>query len=145
GVTDAAAVYHGRAASSTGADTGNQTLDLLGVEPASFSRVAAASWRSDYGDTSFADLMSRLAKSSGTDKPIIISDTLASALHVHTGDRVALQLTGNDFVQSPFQVVAVVRDFPTLYPTQYPLGFAVANLTDITAAINAGQSGGQAG
>lgn len=142
GVTAESAVYHGAAVTSTGTSTGNQTLDLLGVDPASFEQVANASWRDDYANTPFADLMSKLAAPPDTDKdkPVIISDTLASAIHVHTGDRIALQLSGNTFVQSPFKVVAIAHDFPALYPNQYPLGFAIAKLADVTAAIDQGES-----
>ncbi len=145
-VTKASPVYHDQAASSTGADLGNQTLDLLGVDPTSFSQVGAASWRDDYsGGVALSDLMGRLSNASGSDKPIIVSDTLANALHLHTGDRLSLQLTGNDFSLSAFKIVAVVHDFPTLYATKYPLGFAVGNLNDITAAIDQGQNNTAAG
>jgi ABC-type lipoprotein release transport system permease subunit len=146
GVTAAAPVYHDQVITSTGAGTGSRALDLLGVDPASFAKVAAASWRDDYGSgASFSDLMGHLADTPGTDKPIIVSDTLASALHLHTGDRLSLQLTGNDFALSPFKIVAVVHDFPTLYATKYPLGFAVANLKNVVEAINQGQTGSEAG
>ncbi|HEV8190280.1 MAG TPA: FtsX-like permease family protein, partial [Ktedonobacterales bacterium] len=145
GVIALSPVYHDRAATSTGADTGNQTLDLLGVEPSSFSRVAASSWRDDYSGASLSNLMARLADTSGTDKPIIVSDTLASALHLHSGDRLSLQLTGNDFALSPFRIVAVVHDFPTLYATKYPLGFAVANLKNVVDGVNQGQTASGAG
>src|SRR5262249_3487059 len=95
GVTGMSAVYHAPAVSSSGTSTGSQTLDLLGVDPPTFAKVAATSWRDDYADSSLSNLMGQLAAPAGRDKPIIISDTLASVLQVHVGDRVALQLGGD--------------------------------------------------
>lgn len=136
GINDMAPVYRDHATTSAGNDQSEQTLNLLGVDPASFTRVAASSWRDDYGDASLSDLMGRLADHAGPDKPVLISDTLADALHIRVGDRVSLRLQGADFTPVPFKVAAIVHAFPTLYPSELPLGFAIANLADIRAAIN---------
>jgi putative ABC transport system permease protein len=145
GITDQAPVYRDQAITSPADSSGDQALDLLGVEPASFGRVAASSWRNDYGDASLSDLMGRLADHAGPDKPVIISDTLATALHVRVGDRITIRLRGADFTRTPFKVAAIVGAFPTLYPAERPLGFAVANLADVSAVINQGQSGAVGG
>jgi ABC-type lipoprotein release transport system permease subunit len=140
GITDKAPVFREQAAPAGASDPNNQALTLLGVDPASFTHVAAASWRDDYGDASLADLMGRLADHTGADRPILISDTLAGALGIGVGGQFSLGLQGADLSRAPFKVVAIVHAFPTLYPGELPLGFAVANLSDLSAAIDSGQN-----
>src|SRR5262249_46544322 len=145
GINDLAPVYREQAATSTADDSSEQPLNLLGVDPTSFARVAAASWRDDYGDATLSGLMGRLDDHAGADKPIIISDSLADALHIGVGDRLSLHLLGADVTQTPFTVSAIVHDFPTLYPAELPLGFAIANLADVSSAINTSKGGGVGG
>jgi putative ABC transport system permease protein len=157
GVVGLTPVYHN--AVSTTVDEGFTTVDLVAIDPATWQPVAGAtSWRSDYADASLDALVAGLRAhqlgaaaadragqtGAGTsDHPIwaLVSQTFASNLNVRVGDRFALDLPFEVATASFFQVGAIVRDFPTLYPGQAPGGFVVAGLNDALGAITVGDQG----
>jgi ABC-type lipoprotein release transport system permease subunit len=142
-----------RHAATTTFDEGYDPVDLLAVDPASWAGVAGVtSWRGDYAATPLSALMAGLrvhqigaaaddrsgATFAGTPShPVwaIVSQTLADHLHVQPGDHFSLNLPDSSSTPSFLVVGAVVREFPTLYPTASPAGFVVLNLNDCLGAI----------
>jgi ABC-type lipoprotein release transport system permease subunit len=147
-----------RGGGTTSFAEGYVPVNLLAVDPSSWAGVAGAtSWRSDYADASLASLMAGMrahqwgasvddwtgktgAGQSNTPVWAVISDTLASNLHVRVGDRFTLTLTGTSNLNTFFVVGAIVHEFPTLYPAAAPGGFVVMDLYDCLGAITIGDS-----
>lgn len=145
GVEDATPLY--RTYGSTAVDLGNLSVDMLGVDSATFAGVTDAfSWRADYAPQPLPDLMAQLKAhraAAGADISkhsmwAIISDTLAQQLHLKIGDRFQLDLRDVPFSSPTFVVGAIAQEFPTLYPSRAPGGFVVVEMSDLNAAIAAG-------
>ncbi|MGH2502853.1 MAG: ABC transporter permease, partial [Ktedonobacterales bacterium] len=137
-----------RTVASTTADQGSFALSMLAVDPTSFTQVVnPVSWRSDYASQSLPQLMqgitSNTTAQSGISQPIwaIVSQNFAAQNQLHTGDRFALTLNENVFGSTNFVVGAIVTDFPTLYPNQYPAGFVVVGQNAFDQAVKAGNPG----
>ncbi|HEX9036220.1 MAG TPA: FtsX-like permease family protein [Ktedonobacterales bacterium] len=142
GVRGVAPVY--RTIASTTPDQGSESLGLLAIDPASFSPVVSGvSWRSDYASTTLDALMSGLTShsfpTSGAGTPIwtLVSQSYADQYALKVGDHFSLALDESFFGSTSFQVGAIVNDFPTMYPNQYPAGFVVINIADFTHALTA--------
>ena len=143
GVKTVAPVY--RTVASTTPDQGSESLALLAIDPTTFSQVVGTtSWRSDYANQSFSSLMSGLGTNStptsGVGTPIwgIVSQSFAQQYALKIGDRFSLTLNESFFGSTSFTVGAIVNDFPTLYPGEYPSGFAIINFADFARAVTAG-------
>jgi ABC-type lipoprotein release transport system permease subunit len=138
-----------RTVASTTADQGSFALSMLAVDPDSFAQVAnPVSWRADYASESLPQLMqnikSNTSAQSGVSQPIwaIVSQNFAAQMgNLHVSDRFALTLNENVFGSTNFVVGAIVNDFPTLYPNQYPAGFVVVGQTAFEQAVKAGNPG----
>ncbi|HEX8732585.1 MAG TPA: FtsX-like permease family protein, partial [Ktedonobacterales bacterium] len=133
-----------RTVATTTADQGSTPLGVLVIDPATFASVAEPiSWRSDYASETLPQLMSGMAADStaqsGVSTPIwaIVSETFAQQNELKTGDKFALTLSENIFGSTSFVVGAIVNDFPTLYPVQYPGGFVVIDQRSFSQAITA--------
>lgn len=143
GVREVTQVY--RTVASTTADQGSTPLGALVIDPTTFSQVVnPTSWRSDYSSETLPQLMQGLrantsAQSGGT-TPIwaIVSQSFAQQNFLKVGDKFALTLNENIFGSTNFVVGAIVTDFPTLYPVQYPGGFVIFDLQSFTQAITYG-------
>jgi putative ABC transport system permease protein len=145
GVQVVSPVY--RTTASTTPDQGSESLAMLAIDPATFSQVVGStSWRPDYSDQSFSALMSGLKTNStataGVGTPIwaLVSQSFAQQYELKVGDHFSLSLSESFFGSSSFVVGAIVRDFPTLYPNQYPAGFVVINFEDFACAITSGNA-----
>lgn len=143
GVQVVSPVY--RTVSSTTPDQGSESLALLAIDPATFSQVVGTtSWRTDYADQPFSALMSGMRTNStvtsGNGTPIwtLVSQSFAQQYALKVGDRFSLTLDESFFGTSSFVIGAIVRDFPTLYPNQYPAGFVIVNFADFSRAVLAG-------
>ncbi len=143
GVKTVAPVY--RTVASTTPDQGSESLALLAIDPTTFSQVVGAtSWRSDYADQPFSALMSGMGTNStatsGVGTPIwaLVSQSFADQYALKVGDHFSLTLNESFFGSTSFTVGAIVRDFPTLYPNEYPAGFAIINFADFARAVTAG-------
>lgn len=143
GVTVISPVY--RTIASTTADQGSYSLGVLVVDPATFTQVAnPISWRSDYGSEPLPQLMrdmqAHTTPQSGSTEPAwaIVSQSFAQQNTLNVGDKFALTLNENTFGTNNFVVGAIVSDFPTLYPQQYPAGFMVVSQTAFDQAVQAG-------
>ncbi len=144
GVSAISPAYHDQeVVSINGVD---EQADMLGVDPSSFGRVAASSWRQDYASLSLPQLMHMLsAPPTGAQKeiPALIDDRFAQDVNLKIGDGFTVtfpQAEASDthaFSQAHFVVVGFVHEFPTMYPTDTPLGFLVTNLDEVVTAINA--------
>jgi putative ABC transport system permease protein len=148
GVQVVSPAFRGRA--STTSDFGNLGADVLGVSPDTFVQTTnGVSWRSDYAAKSLTALMGDLAaqqrgQSAGSSSSPIyafISETTASALNLKRGDHFTLQLNDSAFGGTSFIVGEILRDFPTLYPTQSPAGFIVIGLDDYEHTLLANANG----
>jgi putative ABC transport system permease protein len=147
GVDAVSPLFRGRA--STTSDFGNLRADVLGVSPESFVETAGVSWRADYADKSLPALMSGLASqqrgpsAGAASSPIyaLVSETTADALNLKRGDRFTLQLSDAAFGGASFVVGEIVREFPTLYPTQAQAGFIVIALDDYEHTLQANANG----
>lgn len=150
GVTAVTSVYR-TVAKVTSSELG-QNVATLGIDPATFGRVAQASWRADYADQPLARLLTQLQAhaiaTTATDQaavgqqaqPIwaIIDDTTSATLHLAPGDH--FSATPNESRLDPiaFVVGAVVHHFPTLYSSNEDLhttGYLIANQQDLLAAL----------
>lgn len=131
---------------------GTQQVDTLGVDPATFARVAGSiSWRGDYAsrplDALLSDMQANQRSVPGSGKtasgPIwaLVSESFAQQAHVQVGDHFTLQLNDTSLGQTAFTVGAIVHEFPTLYPQHAPGGFIVLSLRDNLMAIGAADSG----
>ncbi len=134
-----------RTVATTTADQGSQSLSMLVVDPATFSQVVnPVSWRSDYASESLPQLMqgiqSHTTAQSGSSAPVwaIVSQNFAQQYSVNVGDKFALTLNENIFGSTNFVVGAIVPDFPTLYPQQYPAGFVIIGKQSFDQAVTAG-------
>ena len=122
---------------STTPDLGNNPVDVLGVDPATFASVAGpVSWRGDYASASLPDLMQRL-KAAGQPGRVeaLISDDFAAQFHVAAGQDFTLSLPSSGV--ATFTAAAVVHEFPTLYPQRETGSFIVANMSQLFSAIKA--------
>lgn len=143
GVRAVTPVY--RTIATTTADQGSTPLNVLVIDPSTFSQVVnPISWRSDYANQSLPQLMqgfqSHTSAQTGATQPVwaIVSQSFAKQFSVNEGDRFALTLNENVFGSTNFVVGAIVSDFPTLYPQQYPAGFVVVDQTSFAQALQAG-------
>jgi ABC-type lipoprotein release transport system permease subunit len=145
GVASVTPVY--RTLESTTADLGNQSVDLLAIDPATFGQVAGpVSWRADYASQSLDQLMAQMQThlqghgAYESDTPIwaIASQTLADQLQLRVGDRFAIQFTEAGDAPTNLIVGAIVHEFPTLYPEAHPGGFLVIAYSDFRAGLAAG-------
>ena len=134
-----------RTVASTTADQGSYSLGVLVIDPASFAQVVnPVSWRSDYASEPLPQLMhdmqAQTTPQSGSSAPVwaIISQTFADQNQITVGDKFALTLNENTFGTNNFVAGAIVPDFPTLYPQQYPGGFMVVDQTAFDQAVTAG-------
>ncbi len=146
GVRTISPVY--RTVATTTADQGSSALSMLVVDPATFTQVVnPVSWRSDYGSESLPQLMqgiqSNTSAQSGVGTPIwaIVSQSFAQQNSLSVGAKFALTLAENTFGSNNFVVGAIVSDFPTLYPQQYPDGFIVVGQQSFDQAIKAANPG----
>jgi hypothetical protein len=144
---------------STTRDEGFQDVNLLAVDPATWPQVAGTlAWRDDYADAPIAALMAGLrdhqqspgSGSQGTQTIIgtaghpiwtLVSQNLADALSLRVGARFALTLQDAETGPTSLLVGAIVREFPTLYPTEVLGGFAVIPLGDYEAIAAPGNDG----
>ncbi|HEU0028049.1 MAG TPA: FtsX-like permease family protein [Ktedonobacterales bacterium] len=125
----------------TSSDLDSQNVDMVGVDPGDFARVAA--WRPDYAAQSLPALMAALkgseqGKSAGdTEHPMgaLVNSTLAQALSLHVGSKFALA-PRESLTSHPIQfiVVGMIADFPTMY-NNYPDGYMVTDINDYLAAL----------
>ncbi|HET9110115.1 MAG TPA: FtsX-like permease family protein [Ktedonobacterales bacterium] len=134
-----------RTIASTTADEGSFSLAVLVVDPTTFTQVVnPVSWRSDYASEPLPQLMhdmqAHTTPQSGATEPVwaIISQTFAQQNTLRVGDKFALTLNENTFGTNNFVVGAIVPDFPTLYPQQYPAGFVVVDQTAFDQAVTSG-------
>ncbi|HEU5440990.1 MAG TPA: hypothetical protein VFU88_17015, partial [Ktedonobacterales bacterium] len=145
GVAQVMPAYRTLADSSAG--QGSQRLDVLAIDPARFGAISGrVAWRADYADQPLDALLAGMrahiqgSHAGQPNAPVwaLISQQLASRLHLRVGDHFALVPTENLFIQPTFVVGAVVREFPTLYPQAQPAGFMVAAYDDYLTAISGG-------
>jgi putative ABC transport system permease protein len=135
--------------------TANVQVDVLGIDPATFSQVASGvSWNDNYaGSTSLPSLLAGLrAHEHGTNAGTIqapiwamVSSVFAAQNSLKVGDKFTLGLSESAFSSVNCVVGAIVQDFPTLYPNRLPGSFVVADLRDYLAAIRANSAGSDAG
>jgi ABC-type lipoprotein release transport system permease subunit len=127
---------------------GDLPVEMLGVDSETFAGVAnARSWRADYASQSLPDLMGQLAAhraptSAAFDTtthplPVLASETLAQQMKLRVGERFQLGSTLALIAPPTLIVSAIVRDFPTLYPTATAGGFLVMDLRDLELAAAA--------
>jgi ABC-type lipoprotein release transport system permease subunit len=138
-VAATSAVYRGQAVAAA-QDGTDAPLDLLGVNPSSFAAVTSDGWRADYADVPLPTLLGRLSAGGGAPalgKPIVISDTMASALQLGVGNVIRLRFPTLGYTAANFQVADIVHAFPTLYTADRSLGFAITNLNDLVAVSRA--------
>jgi ABC-type antimicrobial peptide transport system permease subunit len=144
GVADATPLY--RTNGRTPVDLGNRPVDILGLDATSFSGIAnPRSWRADYASQSLPDLMTQLAAHRAPDpaaagtaaRPLwaLVSTTLAQQLRLHVGDHFHLSISGILLSPPEFVVGAILRAFPTLYPTSASGSFLVMNERDLEGTI----------
>ena len=150
GVRQATPLY--RTYASTSQDLDNLGVDILCVDPATFTGVASStSWRDDFAAQSLPDLMrqmrqdqARLHAEPRQTPPIwaIVSDELAQEMRLQVGERFQLESSDVHSGTPTFVTGAIVHDFPTLYPQQAPAGFMVVDLNAYSAyvAANSGQA-----
>ena len=145
GVEQATPVY--RTYGSTSQDLGNLGVDILGVDTASFAKVAGSvSWRSDYATMPLPDMLAQMKAKSVpvTDSShsqalwAAVSDTLAGQMRLKVGDRFQLGVSDLPFNSPTFVVGTIIHQFPTLYPQQAPGGFLVVDLNVLQTVISNG-------
>lgn len=145
GVTAVTPLYR-TAANITVEDQG-QVVDTVGIDPASFGRVAQTSWRADYADQPLAQLLDEMrahtvatAAAGQKEHPIwvLIDDTTRATLHLTPGS----QFSGIPFEANVdpiwFVAGAIVHHFPTLYKRygqNRSTGFIIANQQDLIAGL----------
>ncbi|HUY76738.1 MAG TPA: FtsX-like permease family protein [Ktedonobacterales bacterium] len=142
-VTAVAPVY--RTIAQTSPDQGGVSLNLLAVDPNTFASVAnGVSWRADYASQSLTALMQTMrahqanSSAAGTASApnwTAVSQTFAAQYQLSVGQRFTLQLSDGTGGSATFIVGAIVNNFPTLYPQDYPSGFVVVSLTDFENTI----------
>jgi putative ABC transport system permease protein len=148
-----------RSTVSTTPTEGIVDVSLLAVDPATWPQVAGTvAWRGDYADASLVALMAGLrahqqrphGASPGSqfivgnsDHPIwaLVSPNLAHDLSLRVGERFELSLTDAETGPTYLVVGAIVREFPTVYPTEVVGGFAVIPLGDYEAIAAPGNDG----
>jgi len=145
GVAAVSAAYRTQASSML--DQGNQTVDILAIDPNTFAAAAGVtSWRNDYAALPLSDLLAQMkehaisrSSTQATAVWAVVSSQFASEMQLKTGDNFVLQLNDIPFQPQTFTVGAVVRDFPTLYPARAPGSFIVLDSTDLFAVLTAAQ------
>ncbi|MFI5272780.1 MAG: FtsX-like permease family protein [Ktedonobacterales bacterium] len=122
-----------RAQLTTTPDQGNNPVDVLAIDPATFGGVAGpVSWRSDFASVPLSTLMQRVASGGKSGQlPAVVSDAFASQYHVYVGDAFTLGLPSSGV--ATFTTVAIAQEFPTLYPNRLTGSFIV---TDLNAYLN---------
>jgi ABC-type lipoprotein release transport system permease subunit len=125
----------------TSSDFDSQNVDILGVDPNDFARVAA--WRADYAARPLPALMAALkaseqGKNAGdTGHPIgaMVNTTFAQALSLRVGSRFTLA-PRESLTSHPIQfiVIGTVANFPTMY-NEYPDGYMITDINDYLAAL----------
>lgn len=139
GVTDVAPIYRTAANVVTGGLS--QNVDMLGIDPASFGRVAY--WQADYANQPLAQLLATMrAHTVGTTAAgqnqhpiwVLIDDRASATFHLTPGSR--FNATPVEGLRTPiyFVVGAVVHQFPTMHTSQNS-GFAIVNQQDLVAAL----------
>lgn len=137
GVTDVAPLY--RTFANVTIQDESQNIDLLGIDPASFGRVAQASWRADYADQPLSQLLGDMkAHTIGTTSagqkqhPIwaIIDDTTSATFHLAPGSQFGAIPIEGGLAPISFVVGAVVHHVPTLYS-----GSFIVSQQDLIAAL----------
>lgn len=122
-------------------------VDLLGIDPASFAKVAY--WRSNYASAPLATLLSRMqAHAQGPlagepSHPIwaLIDPEFASSYRLAPGVVFTLTPQDSSSASLAFRVEAVVDHFPTLGDSSVS-GQVVFNLADYVHALNGPQGAG---
>jgi putative ABC transport system permease protein len=149
GVLGVTSVYRTQAATTP--DQGANTVDVLGIDPATFAQVAGpVSWRNDYASQPLQTLLAHMRQNArglgaGTSHaPLwaLVSSTFAAQLHVGMGDQFTLQLSETPFGTTGFVVGAIVDEFPTMYPAHAPGSFVVVAEQDYFQAIMTAAPGG---
>ncbi|HEY7780847.1 MAG TPA: FtsX-like permease family protein [Ktedonobacterales bacterium] len=150
GVHAVTPVFRGVATSTLA--SGVQSVNLLGIDPATWRAAAGASWRSDYADQPIARLLDGLRTQQDGDTtadregatnagdaahPVwaIVSANFASGQALQVGDRFQLVFQATQSTPTFFRVGAIAREFPTLYPAAVPGGFLVVNLNDALGMV----------
>lgn len=143
GVTDVTPLY--RTYSNVTIGNESQNVGTLGIDPASFGRVA--SWRADYADQPLSQILDDMkAHTVGTASagqkqyPIwtLIDDTASAAFHLAPGSRFGAIPIEGGLATISFVVGAVVHHVPTLYSgnsTTQSGGYIIVNQQDLLAAL----------
>lgn len=131
-----AAVYRGYVYVSQGQNESSE--QLLAVDPQTFGDVVQdTSWRDSFADQSLSALLAGLQAPAhaaqtgpaGQALPAIVSAGFAAQNHLSVGRVFVLELPDAEDGQATFVVTGIVREFPTLYPSQSPGGFVVVDRT----------------
>ncbi|HEX8032831.1 MAG TPA: FtsX-like permease family protein, partial [Ktedonobacterales bacterium] len=125
----------------------SQNVGTLGIDPASFGRVAQVSWRADYADQPLAQLLDTMkAHTIGTasagqkQQPIwaLVDDTAGTTLHLAPGSRFSATPIEGGIAPIYFVVGTVVHHVPTLYSSNdinRTNGNIIVNQQDLIAAL----------
>ncbi|GEM_PF-761343 len=149
GVLNVTPVY--RLQASTSLDQGGAPLPMLAIDPATFASVVGpVSWRSDYASQSLDSLMSEMQAhkanpvAAGTPPaPIwtIVSQSFASQFQLSVGQKFSIQAPDANQGNVSMVVGAIVQEFPTLYPQEFPSGFIVISMTDYYNSVTVANPG----
>lgn len=121
-------------------DEGGGDIGLLGIAPDSFASVAY--WRDDYAGAPLPALLAAMRQhemgtnAGDTNHPIwaLVSEGLASNLHLRLGDRFTIQLGTGAQGTMALTAGAIVNDFPTMFNGDGP-GWVVTSEPDLLAAL----------
>lgn len=119
---------------------GGPSVSLLGVDPATFGRVAL--WHDDFAGQPLPSLMDRMrahpagAAAGTAQAPLwtLVDTTFAAEFHLRPGDKFTVNLLSSVKTTLYCVVGDVISYFPTLYPAAG--GFVVANLPDLISAVD---------
>lgn len=125
----------------TTANFNSENVDILGVDPATFGKVAA--WDPGDASQSLASLMGAMksdeqgAQAGDSTHPIpaLVSAQFAQTLSLSAGSK--FSLTPKETLDSnpiQFVIIGIVTNFPTMY-NEFPDGYVVTDVNDYLAAL----------
>lgn len=113
--------------------SGNTSKGIMySINPASFTRVVAATWRNDYADTSLGAIINQMSTSLDQ---AVVSTNFATAKNLRIGDRFTVVA---DFLGTRTEISLSVAAIITYMPTLYNEGsfFVIANYAYISDELN---------
>lgn len=143
GVTAVTRLY--RTYSKVNIENDSQNVGTLGIDPATFGRVAY--WRKDYADQPLSQILDEMnthtigiASAGQKQYPIwaIIDDAASTTLHLPPGSRFGATPIEGSLASISFVVGAVVHHFPTMYSGQENAqgdGYIIVNQRDLITAL----------